>query len=279
MILVLLAAVVGLTAGVFVNRLVARRRTGEAQDMETFKIGDLVGVVSTLTVLLLAFVLVQTFSSWKDARTAATNEASSSISLARHSHFVKEEGGAPIVRSLVCYVRSVRELEWPAMDDRKSSTTAEHWLDSIRIQIELLDDDSVAPDLINLERELDERREARLDESLPSVPSTMFHLLIFGVGLTLFVQALLTNVDIRSTLRLLGLGSSTIMLVAFLSLIHEIDKPYSGPTAIHPTAMRVAERELREELALYTTRAKPECTRRGIPNDDASFTPGRESVD
>lgn len=276
--IVVAATVISLIVGLLLNRRLNAGDT-DSHDAEALGVTDLVNILPTICVLLLAFVLVESFGSWKSARSNVSAESNAMVRLAHEAHFVPEEGGAPIVRSLDCYSRAVQKIEWKTMGDRRGSTAPEYWLDRMSLQIEdLRDEGDIALTLVDSQQSLGEARQSRLIESLSSVPSAMYGLMLVSVLLSVIAMTMLTHGRVRRPIQLVALLSSTFMLAMTLLLIGEIDKPYSGPTAIKPYAIAYADREIIEELANYTTRAKPECDKRGIPDNEGSFTLRRERI-
>jgi Na+/H+ antiporter NhaD/arsenite permease-like protein len=261
--------VVALVGGLFVHRRFAERRS-DGSDVEGLSITDIAGVIPTMSVLLLAFIMVATFDSWKTAGDTATDEGNTVVELARAARFLPNEGGAPIARLMTCYTRSVEHVEWDLMADGHASNLPDYWGDRTSHAIEDArdDDENIAFELLPLDRERISARQVRLEQSTPSVPAPMSVLMIASVVLSVFFLAMLTHVSIRRPVQLAALVGAAVLLGASLLLIEEMDSPYAGLTKIEPTAMDHAAKELVDELAEYSTRQPPPCDKHGLPKTD-----------
>jgi hypothetical protein len=275
--------VLAFIGGLLVHRrfsAAARDRT-DGHDAEGLSITDIAGVIPTMSVLLLAFIMVATFDSWNTARDTATDEANTVVELTRSARFLPTEDGAPVARFMSCYARAVEHLEWPAMRNGKSSNVPDYWATKSGHEIEEdrgADDRDIAFQLLPLDRELSSARQVRLTQSTPSVPIPMTVLMIASVVLSVFFLAMLTHVSISRPVQLASLIGAALLLGSSLMLIEEMDSPYSGITAIDPTAMHHASIELVDELAEYSTREKPPCDKDGLPTTDGSFEAKEESI-
>lgn len=270
--IVALLIVAALILGISINRLLSRRG-GVRDDHESagVSVTDLAHIVPTLSVLLLTFIMVESFSSWKGARNASVNEATTVVALVREARFLPPEHGVEIVRSLSCYVRSVEHVEWAAMGNKRQSNVPDYWADKVIRTIQDARGNGSAGDLAALERERMAARQTRLIESLPSVPGSLFALMVGCTMFSVFALGALTHGRVRAPIQLFALVGSSAVLIAMLLLIREIDSPFSGNTSIEPFAMRNAQSQVQEQLAEYSTRTRPGCDRNGLPTQDGSF--------
>jgi hypothetical protein len=278
--LALIAVAVAL--GVVVNRVLiaAAHRRHEATDAEGISITDIAGIIPTMSVLLLAFIMVAAFDSWNVAGETASKEANQVVAVARTARFLPNEAGAEIARNMKCYAIAVQKSEWPVMDDEKKSNIPDYWDDQTNkaIQDARKDGGDVALDLVSLERDLSEARQVRLAQSEPSVPAPMTWLMVASVVMSVFFLGMLAHVSIRTPVQLVALVGTTVILSASLLLINEMDSPYTGITKIAPDAMRHASTEVTEELADYTQRQPPPCDSKGVPSTDGSFHAENELI-
>ncbi|MEU2243168.1 hypothetical protein ABZ572_27560 [Streptomyces sp. NPDC018338] len=120
MILVIAVAVLALLAGLAAN-LYLRPRLLSEDDDTGMAVKDLVGPLLTLTVLLLAFVLVTANGSYGKAEVASRGEARALDQLVETAEYAPEAERAKIQAAAVCYARAVRTQEWPAMADGEAS--------------------------------------------------------------------------------------------------------------------------------------------------------------
>ncbi|MFE5975637.1 hypothetical protein ACFQ64_26140 [Streptomyces sp. NPDC056460] len=116
MLLVIAVAIAALLAGLAANRWLRPRLLNEDDDTG-MAVKDLVGPLLTLTVLLLAFVLVTANGSYGKAEVASRGEARALDQLVETAEYAPEVQRARIQADAVCYARAVRTQEWPAMAD------------------------------------------------------------------------------------------------------------------------------------------------------------------
>ena len=116
-------------AGLFYNQRWWRRRQAAARlPGDGLKVGELTAPLSTLAVLLLVFVLVQTYGSWAAAGRAETDEATATLLLFREIDLVRDERlRTELRKEVVCYATSVIRQDWPAMGNRRISSVPTYW--------------------------------------------------------------------------------------------------------------------------------------------------------
>ncbi|MFF5638747.1 hypothetical protein [Streptomyces sp. NPDC012825] len=104
MILVIVVAVLALLAGLAANRFLRPRLLSEDDDTG-MAVKDLVGPLLTLTVLLLAFVLVTANGSYGKAEVASRGEAKAVDQLVEAAEYAPAAQKAAIQADAVCYAR------------------------------------------------------------------------------------------------------------------------------------------------------------------------------
>ena len=110
--------------GVAAGYALRRWRPGPAvrpEGLEGIEAKDLPAPLVALAGLLVAFVLVTTFSDWKDARRAAAREARSTEAELSILGAIPGPEARAAAAALTCYGRSVVGLEWPSLVDRHES--------------------------------------------------------------------------------------------------------------------------------------------------------------
>ncbi|MCX4985967.1 hypothetical protein [Streptomyces sp. NBC_00572] len=131
MAVVIIVAVLALLAGLAANRWLRPRLLSEDDDTG-MAVKDPVGPLLTLTVLLLAFVLVTANGSYGKAEVASRGEARALDQLVETAEYAPEAQRAQIQSAAVCYARAVRTQEWPAMADGKGSLAPSVWSTDFR---------------------------------------------------------------------------------------------------------------------------------------------------
>jgi len=111
--LVIIVVVLAGALGLLAHRRLSRRLATESQDSaEGIPLTDLLAPVRILVALVLAFVLVQTFSSYEDASDAANDEASAVSTEAVAAALLPSPTGPQLVGLLRCYARAVAGPGW-----------------------------------------------------------------------------------------------------------------------------------------------------------------------
>ena len=240
-----------------------RRGTDSQATAEGIPLPDLLNPVRILVALVLAFVLVQTFSSYEDASDAADDEAGAVSAEAG--------GGAPPAdRPDSCPVTLLRPgrrragvggagghpphvIDLQDADARVAAAVAQAQQAGIS--------ENLVAEVVAAERARAAARRVRLAEAAPSVPAIVTALLIGCVAITVASTAAFADRRIRPSLRWTLLGLTTLIFTASLLVILDLDRPFGGVATIDPTAMRAAE----EQIGTTPFGADPPCDLSGAP--------------
>jgi hypothetical protein len=263
-------AVIALLLGVIVRGAVIARidTDGEA---ETVSASDFVTGLSTIAILVLAFIMVAAFETWTDAKQVAGEEADQVVSIARHASFLPEEAGAEIVADLGCYARSVEHLEWKAMEDRESSVVTEEWLEGLNRHVEADKGLEGAEQFIEYEAALIADRRSRLADALPAVPDGMYAFMVLTVLVTIFGLTVFTEISRRRPGHVILLLATVMILAGVLVITKDLDTPYSGSMQIDPVAIQHATEVLDEEMERYDAgKENLPCDKHGVPREGQS---------
>jgi hypothetical protein len=234
--------------------------------------------LATLAVLLLAFVLVQAFSSWSGARRAEANEATATLLLFREADLIDNPRSREDVRKqVVCYATSVIEQEWPAMADRKISNVPTHWSTAIRRtairQVRSGSDDAAGSAILSRDGERATAREERLAESQPSVPPMMYWLMLLAVGVALVLIGVVTAKNVGRGVHVVVVATAAVVFCATLLLIRDLDQPYDGLNARDPVQTAYIRDQMRAEVV-----GPLPCDERGLPIDAPLFRPQTDEL-
>jgi hypothetical protein len=264
--IVVLAGALGVVAQ---QRLARRGGTDSQADAEGIQITDLLSPARTLVALVLAFVLVQTFSSYQDASDAAGDEAGAVSAEAQAASLLPPPVGPNVVVSLRCYARAVAGPGWSALERTRHTSpivdTAETKVEAAVAQAEQAGANAtVTAQLLSANRDRAAARRVRLAEATPSVPGIVTALLIGSVALIVGATAALTDRRIRPSLRWSILGLTAVIFTATLLVILDLDRPFGGVATISPSAMCAVE----QQLGNTPFGANPPCDASGV------FTPG-----
>lgn len=252
---VALALVLGL---VFNHR--ARRRY---EDEDGLGVSDLVTPLTTLAVVLLAFVMVESLSSFGRAREDIGQEARAVDKMSESAaRLADEPAGTRIQQALICYARAVQYREWPAMADGARAPEVGVWTRVVGTEIAGIDQnaDVEVGRLVDLDSERGEARLARITESSPTIPAGLNWLMLAAVLVSVFGLAMFASSKARREVALSLLVVLALFMAATLFTINDLDRPFSGLNALQPTEMNRIETSLSDDLALHAPGAEPPCT-------------------
>jgi hypothetical protein len=263
---IIVVAVAG-ALGLVAQRRLARHVRTESQDAaEGIPLTDLLAPVRILVALVLAFVLVQTFSSYEDASDAANDEAGAVATEAVAAALLPSPAGAELVGLLRCYARAVAGPGWASLEATRRTSSISSDADALvatavaRAQQADMSEPLVA-EVVAAERGRVAARRDRLAEAAPSVPAIVTALLIGCVAITVASTAAFAGRRIRPSLRWALLGLTALIFTASLLVILDLDRPFGGVARIDPTAMRAVE----EQIGATSFGADPPCDLSGTP--------------
>ncbi|CAM5366316.1 hypothetical protein SALBM135S_08506 [Streptomyces alboniger] len=261
MVLVIVVAVVALLAGLAANRFLRPRLLTEDDD-SGMAVKDLVGPLLTLTVLLLAFVLVTANGSYGKAEVASRGEARAVDQLVEAAEYAPEKQRAEVQADAVCYARAVREQEWPAMSDGKGSAAPSVWSTDLRRVFREMDGDPAFGMLVAADNKRSEEREERLTQATASIPSAIFWFLLATLIIT--VAALGVCLPRRNNRgQIITLTIITALLTTTLCIIRDVDRPFGGIVDVKPTGISEAERQATRDFLSRHRAADLPCDHRG----------------
>jgi Protein of unknown function (DUF4239) len=216
--------------------------------------------------VLLAFVVLETFDQYNDARAAAESEAVAVIEQSRTANAFVSEDRQELEALLGCYARAVVHQEWPVMRDGELSETVDHWVIGLRdASIEADVKGDVQQDFFL--KWLDEGdlrtegRQIRLTEAARGVPGTMWVVLALGAVLTVGWVLFHTDPRGHAFVQAVLAGAVTALATGSILLVWALDHPYSGTGSIGPTRMEHAIETMELEQHVPTL----PCTDGGEP--------------
>jgi hypothetical protein len=274
MIVTLAIVLLAVAVGLWLNRRVWRPGQ-EAGRLSTdgLQMKEVTAPLATLAVLLLAFVLVQSFSSWSNAKRAEAREATSSLLLFREADLVENARLRQDVRKqVICYATAVIEQEWPAMRESRLSNVPSYWSTSIRRtairQVRSGADESAGTAIIDRDRERATARQERLVEAEPAVPPLMHALLVLAVAVALVLVSVVTATVVSPGVHMVVVISAGFVFAATLLLIRDLDQPYDGVNAREPTQTVYLRDQMQQEVV-----GDLPCDARGLPVESPLFRP------
>ena len=268
--IVAIAAVVA--AGLTYNRRVWRPHQAAARiPRDGLKVWELTAPVASLAVVLLVFVLVQTFDSWASAGRAETNEATATLLLFREVDLVGDARlRNRLRREIVCYATSVERQEWPAMARRRVSSVPTYWAARIRgagVRLVRASGESTAGEnLVTRDGERAAARQDRLGEARPTVPHALGWLMLIAVAVVLAVLGAATMTGVETRVHAVIVVAAATVFAATLLLIGDLDQPYAGAIKREPTQTEFVRRQIAAEV-----RGPLPCDAAGLPTRAPGF--------
>lgn len=262
--MIVVVVVIGsaLLLGLIANRFVRPRVVADDEKGPTPS--ELISPIMTLTVLFLAFVLVQGANSHADARTALATEIGIVQQLYKAADFADEPQREQLQSSVVCYVRSVVHQEWPEMARDDSIRTPNVWVGAVqRTLVELAAADSPAfSPALSADRERAALRAERYSESNPTVPVAVYALVLTLLAVSLACLGFMLPRTQSAPQRVLYVVVAALLCLTVL-VIRDLDLPFDGLTGLSPASVSALDAEL---TGFHSAEYGPDrlpCTRAG----------------
>jgi hypothetical protein len=271
--LLLLAAIVAGVAGVSVALMFVvhrRRAPGTRFFVEVEKGTGVFTFIGTAFAVLLAFVVLEAFSSFNDARSGAESEATSVVELSRTSEFFAPADRARFVGRLICYGRAVVTSEWPAMQRGERSPLVQDWVKEMgqslrQMEVRTPNQEAAFLELLDQESIRVEGRRERLSESIRALPAPVWFILGLGAALTIGFPLLFA--DRRESFLVEGslIAAIAALVTAGLLLVWFLDHPYDNQSgSIKPIEMTISVGIVEDEQQDVV----PPCNSAGEPSPE-----------
>jgi hypothetical protein len=203
----------------------------------------MVGGILLVFAFVLGLTVSQETSTLAAAEAAAATEANSVGELYWYAHALSEPEHSRLQGLLRSYVTVVVRQEWPLLGQHKSSEQASAAVRAIREDILVFQpvmpvEKAVYSDELTQVSSLFTARRARLDAATAGgVPLILIQGLIVLVGLILL--AIPCSGSLKGARRILLYGVFGAFLIAALFLIVDLNNPFSGTVAVHPTSFNI----------------------------------------
>ncbi|WP_306318487.1 MULTISPECIES: hypothetical protein [unclassified Streptomyces] len=261
MVIAIVVAAFALIAGLVANRYLRPRLLTEDDD-SGMAVKDLVAPLLTLTVLLLAFVLVTANGSYGKAEVASRGEARALDQLVETAEYAPAAQRSDVQADAICYARAVRVKEWPAMSEGKGSTAPSVWSTDLRRTFRTMQGDEAFGMLVSADHKRSDEREERLTQATASIPSAIFWFLLAVLAVTVAALGLcLPRKDNRGQLAALTLV--TVLLTATLCIIRDVDRPFGGIVDVEPTAISDVEQQATRDFLAHAKLSDLPCDKQG----------------
>ena len=245
---VLIAAAV---AGTFAQRRLfgTRDHADQRTWAEALRVKELVIPVRSLAALLLAFVVVSVFGSFRNAGDQAAAEAGAVLSMGEQSVLLTDSARVEVLGALHCYARSVAGPDWTAqVDGGALSPITDAAADRITAALGRAAADprnqSVVSAIISADVTRIQARIKRSNEARPTVPDELWALMVLTVAVMIGGFSVLTHPSVRRGVQYALLAGTTLVFGLTLLITYDIDRPYDGFAKVSPTAMQNVDRRI-----------------------------------
>jgi Protein of unknown function (DUF4239) len=228
--------------------------------------------MGTAFAVLLAFVVIQAYTSYNDAKSGAETEAEAVLQMSRTVEAFAPEDHGRLEGLLVCYGRAVIHRGWPTMrDHQEGSPVVTDWStrfreETIPVRVHSpIQRESLRQLLEEQDRRIDGRR-TRLAEAVRTVPLPMWLVLLLGAALTVGWVILGARREGSFFVQAAVVGSVAAMVTAALLLVWFLDHPFAGESgSITPIEMEHSLETIVEEEDDQDVEVTPPCTDEGDP--------------
>jgi hypothetical protein len=272
-----LIAIVLAVAGVAAALMYLFRRLGGEKEfyfVEVERGTSIFAFVSTAFAVLLAFVVLEAYDSFNEARTGVESEAISVVELSRTADLLEEDDRRRFTGLLVCYGRAVVHDEWPAMRDgtEGGSPVVAHWGKGLRdveagFKVRTPIQEAAFLQLLEEQDERTEARRARLHEAVRQLPAPVWFILGLGGVLTIGWVLLLTDRREHVVVQASVMAAVAALVTTGLLLVWFLDHPYSGGAesgGISPHEMEESLEMIEDETREHGPLSPP-CDEAGDP--------------
>ena len=201
--------------------------------------GFIFAIIGVVYAVLLAFVVIAVWEKFSEGQTSVAKESAAAAALFYYSEGDEPEA-AKLRESLVHYLESVIEGDWPAMGRKSEDSQTTDALNALYRAAMALNRTGTRsiPDMSEVFAQIDNltlARRVRLHLSTGLVPEIIWITLFAGAGLTVCFALFFGSPNRLAQLAMTGVLS--IVLASGLVVIIALDHPFSGPVHIAPEAL------------------------------------------
>jgi len=225
--------------------------------------------LGTAFAVLLAFVVLEAYESYNDAKSGAEEEAEAVLELSRTAEAFSPEDHAHLEGLLVCYGRAVVHHAWTAMENEEDSPIVNDWGTRFREAALGLEINSPV-DLASFRQLLMEQdarihgRRTRLAEAVRVVPFPLSLVLLMGATLTIGWVILSAGRRGSFLVQASVVASVAAMVTAALLLVYFLDHPFAEESgSIRPIEMEHTLETIAHEQEDLGIPVTPPCNPEG----------------
>jgi hypothetical protein len=236
-------------------------------DFQGIKTEAIVGPIIALTVFLSAFVVAQATGSYQRATQNANAEGSAVALMFENAGLLPDDRGTDLQATSVCYARSVRNLEWPALRKGRTSAITDQWAARFNDEIPPILDGpgAIVGQVVSLNRAQSEARLLRINEADKNLPLLTVIVMIGSILFALLVVATFAVTDMKRGV-LLALGFALAFLLGgMLVLVDQLEQPFTGIVRIEPSVISDVAQDTATKFAEAHPGVALPCNAQGRP--------------
>ena len=228
------------------------------------------GVLATGFSILLGFVVFLAFTSYDNSRAGAETEALMVLQQVETAQSFPPPIGSQATGELICYGRSVVNVEWPRMRSGTLGDEVNPW--GVRLfktlsgyEPKTNHEQSAYDAWVGQTSAREEGRLDRVHAAAGVIPTTLW-IILFVIGGVIFSFMLFfaDSVEQRRTQAML-MGSVTVVITLLFLLLVSLDKPYHhGVGSLQPVAMERALRIVDQAVGAVGADVSVPCNQAGV---------------
>ena len=199
--------------------------------------------LGTAFAVLLAFVVLEAFQNFNDARSSAEEEATNVVELSRYAAYFTADDRNRLVGDLICYGRAVANIEWKLMETGQRSPVVQAWVERFEKAIRQVQPSGDAQSqaflrLLEQDATRTGARRERLTEASRPLPGPVWFILLLGAVLTIGIALLFADRREVFLVQASLMAAVCALVTSGLLLVWFLDHPYGfSPGNIRPTEM------------------------------------------
>jgi hypothetical protein len=271
--LVWAALIIVVASGIAVAAMLVVRRN--APDGGYFNDGDraagVFGVLATGFSVLLGFIVFLAFETYDGARAGAEVEALTVAQQVETAQFLPSAVVGELTGELVCYARSVVDVEWPRMEAGTLGEQISPWgVELFRtlktVQPETASEQAAYGKWLDQTADREQARIDRVHGALGVIPTPVWAMVLFIFAVLFVFMLFFADSGERAVVQALLMGSVVTVVVAMLLLLRFFDHPYDpGVGSLRPVAMERTLVILDQQLRVADQSEPPPCDASGNP--------------
>jgi len=228
------------------------------------------GVLATGFSVLLGFIVFLAFSSYDQSRSGAESEALIVTQQVETAQLLPPPVARTLTGDLVCYARSVVELEWPQMETGTLKEGFNPWAVSMFRTIQSYEpvsnrQQAAYGQWLSQSSAREEARRDRIHGAVGVIPAPVW-IVLFVIGGVIFAFMLFfADPEEGAVTQAMLMGAVTVVIVAMFLVIRALDTPFHpGIGGLRPVAMERAIGNMDRALAIIGRRnVRIPCDARG----------------